>query len=651
MYKKILLSLLTIACLQFTTQAQVAKKVFIEHFTNNSSGPSASQNSTFYSTIISPNSADIVHIAFHTNSPGNDVFYSSDPNGVTSRYTLYGSTNIPYTAMNGRIPNNSNTSGGQWNVYDGAPSGYTQTAIDNEAALTSPLSINTTHSFNTDYSQVDVSVVIKNESGTNYSLSNQTLYVSLVNEELNYNTAPNSNGETQFLNVHRLFLPDENGQALSGTLNAGDSVTYSYSETTTSELLNLLELKAVAFVQNTSTLEVIQAGESNTNTTGTYADLTISDQTTYNSNLCDSLIAGTLNIQNTGTISVDSFEVEVSVNGVSTLTEVFANTVAAGSNINITTTDFEIDNGTNSVSYEITQVYGNADVNAMNNSVTSNQVVFLGYSDIFSLNEGFESDNVESFPENPAVITSPTANDDELVYVVDESVSSSASWNLGAFEESNQSLLFDFYSSGLNEYAEVLFGTFQYAIPIDATIELSFDYAYAQRSSYEDEFYVLSTSDCGTTWDTLFAKTGGDLITTSTSPTGKFWPESTDWDSVQLYPDVPLRGIKFVGKSDRGSMLFLDNVSIDLINSTSEIKSVKQSFSVFPNPAKSTFQIKPTTESSFEAEVYSMSGQLISKIAGQGITEFSCSDWSNGIYFIHIRSGNYNESIKLVIAN
>lgn len=649
MNKNIFLTALTIIVLYFSMQAQVPKKVLIEHFTNNSSGPSASQNPTFYSSIITPNSGDVIHIAFHTNTPGNDIFYGSDPAGVNSRYTLYGSTNIPFTALNGQVPNNVNNPGGQWNVYDGAPSGYTQTAIDNQAVITSELSVNTTHSFNTDFSQVEVSVVIKNESNFIYGFANSYLYVSLVNEELNYSTAPNSNGETQFLNVHRMFLPDENGQALTGSINAGDSITFSYTEATSPELLNLLEVKAVAFIQNTNTFQIVQAGESTPVSSGNYADLTLSDQTTYNDALCDSTLSGTLSIQNLGTAPVDSFDIEVSVNGITVLTQTIGTSIAAGGNTTINTDDFEIQDGSNTVRYEITQVYGNSDANSMNNNVASNQVIFLSEYADFIFSDGFENDNINQFAVLPVISTSPTANDNQLVYVVDQSVSGSVNWELGANESSSKSLLFDFYSSGLNEVAEIYYGNLGDIITIpENSVQLSFDYAYAQRSGFEDAFHVLSSGDCGSTWDTLFSEAGADLATSSKSPTGRFWPEASDWDSVQInLTALPTNIIKFVGETDRGSMLFLDNVSVDIINSTIEIIE-ENNISVYPNPTQNQFNIKTTSNEPTLLNIYSVTGQLVHSSQFTNSTQIDCSTWGNGVYFLLLDNKQTVKTVKFI---
>ncbi len=640
------LAALIISALSFS---QVTRNVLVEHFTSNNSLPSASQNPLFYGSIIDPNIGDVIHIAYH--KQGGDIFGDADPSGVNGRQTRYGSTNIPFATMSGRIPDNSNTSGGNWLTYPGAPTGFTQTAIDNELLNNSDVSIKVTQSFNSDFSFLNIRCVVMNETSGAINMASQTLYISLVTETLNYSTAPNSNGETYFRNTHRGFVPDENGTALNGSLAAGDSIVLTFQEATSTDWIDLSEVKTVAFIQNNSTDEIIQAGESNTPSIGSSIDLTLEDATTYSSDFCSSTITPVITVTNSSNGTVDSVEISITVNGISQSTTWFDLPIIGAGQENVQLSSIALDTGSNEIQYEITDSRGDIETDYSNNSLLVSQLLYIP-EDFDDSPYTFESDAIENLPERGYYRTYATSNNANILYVADQSISSSVNQSIGGFGNSENALVFDFFSSAEDDVIEFFLEENGASI-IDATATLKLDYAYAERQNSGDRLLIMSSTDCGTSWDTIFDEQGSSLATTN-STNGRFWPTATDWDSLEFnFSIAPL--IRFVGLSERRNALYIDNIVMDFVQSNDSQEDYANAITVFPNPFNDLININSSAENISMQElkytIYDLSGRIVlsgNLISNQNTVEVG--RLHSGSYLIHVtdRDNRFHKVINVI---
>jgi hypothetical protein len=252
--RKILLSLFITTAFSGAF-AQVNRYCLFEHFTQASCGPCAAQNPAFVSTIMTPNADKAREVAYHTSWPGTDPMYTYNSGGNGARTTFYGVTGVPSVTLMG-------------NVKTGAPGAFNQNDVDGVYNNLTPLKIKVSEVDNGANRDVTVTVtsVGAPPSGT------FQLYVAVIHRNAVYTTAPGSNGETQFPNVFRQMisgnpqtLPAGNANGAAITLAAqGNSVTmgpYNYLE---SLAINgaTSELATVAWVQNTSTKEILQVGAS-----------------------------------------------------------------------------------------------------------------------------------------------------------------------------------------------------------------------------------------------------------------------------------------------------------------------------------------------------------------------------------------------------
>jgi len=243
--KKITLALVVAVLFALGANAQCAKFVLLEEFTQASCGPCASQNPGFKTNILNPNPDKVRLVGYHTSWPGVDPMNAYNAADVATRVTYYTVTGVPHVQVMGSQKSTS-------------PSGVTQADIDNQWNMTSPIKITVTEVDNGN--NRDVTVTIKTV-GTQPTGS-WNLVVPVVERNVQYGTPPGSNGETYFPGVFRNMAGGMAANGISVTLpTQGNSITmgpYNYLESIA--IFNATELAAIAYLQNTTTKEVINSG-------------------------------------------------------------------------------------------------------------------------------------------------------------------------------------------------------------------------------------------------------------------------------------------------------------------------------------------------------------------------------------------------------
>jgi len=222
--------------------SQAKKMVLFEHFTNASCAPCAAQNPDFTNNILKTNKGRILHIAYHTNWPGVDPMNAHNPSEVQSRVTYYGVSGVPHIKMQG-------------NKFAGSPSGVTNSIIDNEAMLPSPLRIKV-KDMPFDSISHNVEVVVYSED--TLPAGTYKLRTAVVEKEKTYAIAPGGNGEKYFPNIFRKFLDNATGESFTPP-SIGDSVIYNFNYTI-NVAWDTTQIYIIAFVQNDANKNVINAG-------------------------------------------------------------------------------------------------------------------------------------------------------------------------------------------------------------------------------------------------------------------------------------------------------------------------------------------------------------------------------------------------------
>lgn len=205
--------------------------------------------------------------------------------------------------------------------------------------------------------------------------------------------------------------------------------------------------------------------------------------------------------------------------------------------------------------------------------------------------------------------------------------------------------------------------------------EMWFDVAYepSKVPTYSDTLDVYYSTDCGTTWKSIYSKGGMTLCTTGSTTgagtdtsgsdgNGCFVPPNTKaWrtDSINLsvVNGQPSVMFSFESRSGWGNIIYLDNINIT-DNTTTGVKNVVSSndVKVYPNPNKGSFTIKIINGlqvlANGQIEVYDILGQKVYQaLVNSGITQVTLNA-RPGMYFYRITTSEGSALIsegKLII--
>jgi hypothetical protein len=279
--------------------AQSQRLVLLEHFTQASCGPCATYNPAVQA-ILAANPDKITYIKYQTSWPGYDPMNLHNPTEVASRVGYYGVSGVPHSILDG-------------NYYDGSASGWNVGTVNARYAVSTPIEIQLQHSLSAAQDSVHVTMLVK---ATGPVSGNLVAMIGVVEKHIAFTTAPGSNGEKNFYNVMKKFLPNALGNTLPASMVAGDYVIFRHSWKL-ANFYNLAQLGVVGWVQNRTTKEVLQAANSTTNP---IVPLHANDGALrtilgIGDSWCGEDVAPSVIIRNQGSQALTSAEIAYSVNG------------------------------------------------------------------------------------------------------------------------------------------------------------------------------------------------------------------------------------------------------------------------------------------------------------------------------------------------
>lgn len=246
--KKALLSSLIL--ISGVTASFAQRLVLLEHFTQASCGPCASQNPAL-NALLDNNLTKVVAIKYQTSWPGVDPMNAANPTEVASRVTYYNVTGVPNSVMDG-------------NYYNGSPGGVNQTKINSRNSVAPGAITTVAYSIRDNVAPLNDSMIVTAKVKATSSIpAGYVLHMVAIEREIEFTSAPGTNGEKKFESVMKKMLPGASGTTLP-SIAAGDSVSYTYKfslvrSNGTDVYYNLGQAAAVAFVQNNTTKEVLGA--------------------------------------------------------------------------------------------------------------------------------------------------------------------------------------------------------------------------------------------------------------------------------------------------------------------------------------------------------------------------------------------------------
>ncbi len=653
--KKILLSMAVFTSVLNSASAQSQRMVLIEEFTQASCGPCASQNPTF-NALLASNMEKVVQIKYQTSWPGSDPMNAQNPADVATRVSRYGVSGVPFGVMDGdtnKLPATST-------AYAGAPAGISQATINTEYAIAAPLSMNVTYAFNTVTDSITSVVTITNTTPTalTASLANSmVLEFALVEMNVKFSTAPGSNGEKEFYYVMRKMFPSAAGTVLPNTINAGQTLTFTFKEKAPSYIYDKKQMAVVAFVQDLNNNKVHQAAYGRP---ANVLDVKLESQTTNSStDYCGATINPIVKITNKTNTVITSGTVGYTINGAAGGSQAWSGSLANGASTTVTMPAIVAPVGTNIYSFFFNSINNGAiDIMESDNVMPSIGAGVVGNAPVPFI------ENFESTAFGTKVTSISINNKLNLpAYVVDKSVSTNATDKLGAYASSDKSFRFNFYNIAANNNIGLIF--YKNNVNGKGFKSVTFDWAYnhyiENGTPYFDALAIKASTDCGKTWTEIYKNSGEALRTTTVTPTtAAFYPKAAEWKSssagLGAFENATELLIMFEGQSSFGNNLYIDN--IQFANSTSVETQVKDaSVSVYPNPANTNVNVEFKMENAFDVAVIvtDVTGKVIYtdnlKNVTNSVKTINTSGLANGVYNLRIIKGTTVINEKITVAH
>lgn len=626
MKKVLLFSLVTIGLLQVSF-GQYQRTVLFEEFTQASCGPCASQNPGF-NALLDENSDKTLAIKYQVWWPGFDPMYLQNEPDVDSRVSYYSVSGVPDATMDGvHIINDCA-------YYAGAPACVSQEDIDGAAAITSPFLINVTHSFNAEYTTVNVHVEITAGADVAGTLK---LQVAVTEKEILFDTPPGSNGETEFYGVMKKLLPSATGTT-TGAFYGGETKSFDLSWDM-SNIYNLNNIQIVAFMQDDATKKVLQAGVSSP-----AAGLPVVDYAanSVSAITCSSEYTPVVTVTNNSDAALTSLDVVYSIDGGAAATYPWTGSIAAGATGTISLPAATlVGAGAHDIEVEIVSVE-DIDINMVNDNVASG-ISVLDVA-VPSVVEGF----VEA--------TYPPAN--WAVDNLNDGTGWSRATGAGGYGETTTSTKADFYN--------IAVGTFDLYLPkMDFTafagdLNLVFDRAYAMyNASFIDILRIEASEDCGATWDELYEKSGSDL-NTAPNTTSLFKPDDDEWETDELdmsaYAGKSDVLVRFHAISGYGNNLYLDNIRLAAPTGIFNIPTLNQ-FELYPNPTStsSVASFNLIEAADVTINVIDVTGKVVAAInagnmiSGSNTVTIETADFAAGMYNVVISANGKNVAFENLV--
>lgn len=616
--------------------------VLVEHFTQASCGPCATQNPAL-KAILDANNTKVVALKYQTSWPGVDPMNAANPTEVAARVSYYNVTGVPNSVMDGAGPGSPGTV-------------VTATTINNRYAIAAPLNITASHQWTPGYDSIQIGVFVANPGTTTVTsgaAGSLRLRVAIIEEEINYPTAPGSNGEKDFYQVMRKMVPDANGTAMADSWTAGQTQMYTFKVAAPSYLANLNKVAVVAFIQDNSNKSVLNAAKTAAQTIAGLPDLGVASFTAATAGLCNGSTTPSVTIKNEGSLAITSATVGYTVNGGTPVTQNWTGNLAAGATAVVSFPQVTLPAGTNSLVAVVSAPNGTGDVNGMNNmsapvvaAVLSNTPTPAPFS------EGMENANFNEIPAGH-VLTYNTATK-PLVTVVSKANVNGLTWELGGYGQSAKSLMVDFFTMNTGAQANLITPKVG---GITANHKLFFNHAYASYAGEADGLKVFVSTNCGSTWTNVFDKSGSALATAANS-TSRFFPQPTQWFpntiSLSQFAGQDII-VKFECNSAYGNNLWLDNIWVST-NALGEDEASLASATAYPNPARDAVAVSFQANAAGDAtvEVFNLNGQRVvaqtaSVDAGMQVLNLNVADLANGVYTIKVSLNDRVETLRVSV--
>ncbi len=204
----------------------------------------------------------------------------------------------------------------------------------------------------------------------------------------------------------------------------------------------------------------------------------------------------------------------------------------------------------------------------------------------------------------------------------------------------------DFYSIPSGEIDALLLPPMNFAGYTNANVTFMRSHK-RYNSSYSDKLMIKWSSNCGTTWTSVYSKAGASLASVTGYVTSPWTPTvATDW-AADMADLTTLLGnqavlLKFEGTSGYGNNLYVDDINVNLSTGIANVADYVQ-FSVYPNPASDKLTVSVTLKQSEKAtmEILNALGEVVLSQStdlnnGLSTVDMNIKNLASGSYFVSV---------------
>lgn len=646
----ILLSLLTVGAMSF---AQSPRLSLYEEFTGENCPPCASTNPGLQ-VVLNANTSKATSLKWEVPIPSAPTntwsLYQTNITEINWRYRStasagygYPSQNTSTTAITSGI--NSAPSGRidgqhQWNfgASQDHPAVLTGVHLTNSSAIMSPFNVSITRAWDPTFSAVNCTVSIT--ASQTFTCAGPLIFrLCMVEQEVHYATAPGTNGEKDFYNPVRKSFPNlQTGTSLPTSWTVGQNQTFTVNCPLPAYIVDKSMVNMIGFIQDDATRIVHQAAK--TTTVGIPNDAS-AVAVSGNFLTCGSSYTPSVTYKNNGSNTITTMTINPYLDGTPQTPYSWSGSLAAGATVAVNMPGLTPSNGLHTYSVNITSVNGAADANSANNTKSGQFMLVSSYA---------PAPITQSF----SLTTFPPAN--WAMYNPD---GGTATWSriatTGAYAVTPLGCAkYDFFNnSSTTDKDDLILPAADFTGL--SNMKLTFDVAYAQYTTENDQLDVMVSTNCGATWTNVYSK-AGTTLSTAPAVTSAFVPSATQWRSevvnLATYDGNPTVLVKFVASSKYGNNMYIDNVNLV---STTGIKAIDNNASIelFPNPAstETTVRINATEASELNITFFNTVGQLVSQKTvttevGVNNINFDVKALADGIYNVVIADKAGNSTVK-----
>jgi hypothetical protein len=339
--------------------------------------------------------------------------------------------------------------------------------------------------------------------------------------------------------------------------------------------------------------------------------------------LCENNVAPQLKIQNTGTVTITSFNVNMTLNeGPMVILPYNINLPPGGETI-VDLDEIQLEDGLNALAFMVSDPNGLVDVNPGNN--TRDVVAYVGgETRLIPFKEDFEGGFNGWLSLNPE---------------------SGMEWEI-ATTAAGQSVFFNAFNNTVQgDEAWLVSPVLDFTgIP---TASLFFDVSYASNQGRQDRLRILGSTDCGQTYPlVVYDETADQLAVTSS--TSEWTPSAGDWDrkfvALNQIAGSPTARLAFVFLNANGNNLYLDNLEFFTSDNPNPTQ-IDDLFLVRTSPTSGSFFITFNLDEPAPVgyEVLDVTGRTIVQAEIRQVLnqtyEIDAGRAATGIYILRLRIG------------